>query len=916
MVRLRWAAVVLVLVIAVAATWYLVLNSKAGIEAKDGLLIIRSGPLELAISENNGSIVYVKDSSSSSDLLSGNRGGQLWSAVLEDSSVIGSADATKMTYNWNRKTNSIELHYKGKLDVDVSIGIAEAAKVVMNASVRNDTSQTIKSFRFPYELNVEASNINDALLPMLPGAVLQSAFFTDQNSFEDQYPGVLFAPYISVQTKSGPFTLYDIHGEEIKPLMLGFKNQLDKKGFTGVIHDYHTWIKPQEQWETPNIALVIGDSYEQSIERFRNDNGIQNYRALADKLGDQLQSSLSAPFLKLDVAAIGRENWSTLQHKWIDTLRYPSVLHLVAFQKDGHDENYPDFLPPDPQWGTQTDMKAFIQHAHTKGHTVVPYTNFSWWGVNAPTLQKLPNNLTLHDIVVKKENGSIIKEDYGPHSGYVMRPGHPFVKERVAEEYEKLLDIGFDGIFEDQWGIRNTPYDFNEPTDGLNDPSNAYVEGMKRFFTNANHPVYIEDGFDILANTTTGFMGSTFLWDQLGYRPKTAGYVSYYPMISMLARDKVMLFQHNLATETSTMSKQMLRWNLAMGYSLSADLQNGTASDWIDTVSLFQAKVIANYGTARAKEFQRNDHSTITTFGDYTVIANWHAEKPLIIPDEGDKKTPTFTLAPDGVQVYSKDGLIRGGIYLTYNGLNLDNGDHYLIENRTPTAIQVYQPQGSDTTLAVAINKDWKHAIAKAYQYDGTLISELPVVEKDDYLYFDYISQILGKKTAYVEVTSSENPSSMGAMGAAPFVKKLPLVSIIPGKKAAKGTSRAAAAFDGGNTVDGDPYTYWESASRNFPQAITIDLEEAKAFNLIRLALPPIEAWESREQKITIEISQDGKSFIELLPESGYIFDPNQGNELEVSFDQVKSRYVKLIFTDNTAWPAAQLAELGIFLQQ
>src|SRR5699024_70393 len=177
----------------------------------------------------------------------------------------------------------------------------------------------------------------------------------------------------------------------------------------------------------------------------------------------------------------------------------------------------------------------------------------------------------------------------------------PFVQQRIAEEHQKLEDVGFDGVFEDQWGIRNTPYIYNDEIPKNSDPSNAYTVSVQNYLDSTDHNMYVEDGFDFMAKELVGFMGSTLLWNKAGYRPETEPYTEFYPMIGMLARDKVMLFQHDLAGDTMTNSIEMLRWNLAMGYNLSVDLVNGTDNPWIDVVGVFQKHVLKDYVDQRVE---------------------------------------------------------------------------------------------------------------------------------------------------------------------------------------------------------------------------------------------------------------------------------------------------------------------------
>ena len=907
-----WTAAAILLVCLVVAGGslfaYVKLSEKNPVAfvEKDGLLVVQNDHYEAAFYADRGGLAYLKDLQSQQNVSSGSRDQHLWWAILQDNTAFNSRSASGFSYEWDERAGTLTFHYDGPLKVDIVSVFTEANRFTMQAMVHNASEKTVKSFRFPYELNLASDQIRDALLPMLPGVKLNEKFFREQNSFEDQYPGVMFAAFVAARTNHGSLALYDLRESTVAPVDLGFKNQVDQTNTTGIVHNYKTWIVPQADWTSPRVAVEIGGTYEQSIARYRSDNGIDQYRPLADKLGDDREKAFASPFFKLDVSAIQRENWNTLQSKWLDRMRHTGVIHLVAFQQGGHDENYPDFVPPDPKWGTFDDFKRFIAHAREKGHLVVPYTNFSWWGIHSPTWDRLPEGVSLETIAVRQENGQIIKEDYGTHSGYVVNPGDPFVRERIAEEHRDLLEAGFDGIFEDQWGIRNTPYVFNSSIPEGTDPSNAYIEAMRRYFDSVNHRMYIEDGFDVLADNATGFMGSNLLWDLLGYRPRTAGYTSYYPMMGMLARDKVMQYQHDLAAETMTASKDMLRWNLAMGYHLSVDLANGTENPWIDVAGVFQKHVLSRYADQLVTGFEETaPGKTVTRIGDMDIAANWDVDSAWELDDR-------FTLSPGGVQAVSKDGTVRAGIYAKYNGYALDAEEHYLVELRDVDAITVYQPMGSDTTLAVQKGGGWKHARAFAYADDGTMIAELPVKEEGDFVLFDYISDILGKRTAYIRVEPSDSPSEVGEV---PFKKKKPMQNFALAKPV-ESTTDTTKDYPASKAVDGDAYTYWESANRLFPQSITVDLEEKRQFNLLRLKLPPLEAWETRQQEIEVLVSDDGQQFRTVLAADSYTFDPQAANVADIALPLTEARYVRLTFTNNTGWPAAQVSELEVYWQE
>ncbi|NBD23805.1 hypothetical protein GT019_07975 [Paenibacillus sp. T1] len=713
----------------------------------------------------------------------------------------------------------------------------------------------------------------------------------------------MFASYAALRTKNGNLALYDLAGKQVATTRLGFKSQTDDAGKSAFVHEYSTWTAAGGKWQSPAVMLEIGGDYPDSIGSYSSLNGIDEYRSLDDKLGAEKAHAAELPLYKLDVAALGDETWPSLAADYVDALPYSGIVHLVGFQTGGHDENYPDFMPPDDRWGGMDAFKAFIEHAKTKGNQVVPYTNFSWWGVHSPTLAKLPDGTKLADIVVKHQNGELLREDYGEHGGYVMDPNHPFVMSRIAKEHERLLEAGVDGIFEDQWGIRDAPFMGNVTGAPNSDPWTAYFQGVRSYFATLNTRMYTEDGIDVLANDSIGFMGTNYLWDLLGYRKNTASYTDYYPLAGMLFRDKVLLFQHDLAAETMTDNMDLLRWNAAMGYNLSGDLYTGVNNPWIGVIGVFQKYVLASYADAVVKSYDAIDATTTRTeFGTHTVIANWDTEKPYSMDDQ-------TTLSGGGFDIRSHDGDVRAGSYVRYNGFDLDPGEHLLAEVRGKKDIRVYQPLGADTTLRVKTMKGWKHAAAAAYAADGAKIADIPVREQDDWLQVDFIANLSGKRAAYVALTPAD---AISAVRDVPFKKAATSVNLALRRQAASDTD-ANAELTAKLAVDGDPFTYWESASGKFPQSLTVDLGSSRKVGRLVLKLPPMDAWESRVQEVAIEGSDDGKTFKPLAPEQGYAFDPAAGNTVEIKLDGAPVRHVRLVVRSNSAWPAAQFSEFEVY---
>jgi hypothetical protein len=79
------------------------------------------------------------------------------------------------------------------------------------------------------------------------------------------------------------------------------------------------------------------------------------------------------------------------------------------------------------------------------------------------------------------------------------------------------------------------------------------------------------------------------------------------------------------------------------------------------------------------------------------------------------------------------------------------------------------------------------------------------------------------------------------------------------------------------------------------------------------LKLPPQSAWQTRTQTLSVQGSANGSSFATIAGSAGYTFNPATGNAVTITFAQTSARYVRLNFTANTGWSAAQLSEFEVY---
>ncbi|GAA0594612.1 CARDB domain-containing protein [Kribbella sandramycini] len=120
--------------------------------------------------------------------------------------------------------------------------------------------------------------------------------------------------------------------------------------------------------------------------------------------------------------------------------------------------------------------------------------------------------------------------------------------------------------------------------------------------------------------------------------------------------------------------------------------------------------------------------------------------------------------------------------------------------------------------------------------------------------------------------------------------------------------SSSVGGYPANNAGDGNQNTYWESSNNAFPQWIQADLGATTDVNQVTLKLPA--GWGARTQTLTVQGSANGTSFNTVVSSTAYSF--SGSNVVTIDFSATSARYVRLTFTANTGWPAAQLSEFDL----
>ncbi len=723
------------------------------------LIKLSGSEYELHLRKSNGSIAALIDKTTGPSVTEGSRHDCLWWSYGDSLSSGGclfqAGSGNAFSYSWSPHSQVLTLTYTGdptlenRMNAVVRVMPSGENFVDMQITVENLLHDTQKFVLFPCDLVFNEDEIQAAYLPLLPGIKLLPAFFDQNRTFSERYPGAFFADFMVIESTSGVFSLYAHHTpDRIYPAQLGLIHDGESAG--DQVYNYHTigaQIPYGGTWTSMIVRLETASTPLETMIHFRELNIAGSLPSLQEKAGDLWDELARAPLYKADAAHLDMpfNQYSDL----LDQVPAPGLLHPVAFQLGGHDQNYPDFLPPEPRFGTTAQMAAMFQDAQNRGFLVMPYINPTWWDDESPTLQNLPVGTSINDLAVLNSDGQPIYETYGVNGGYAISPYPTFVQNRLSDLMTTMTTtLPSDLILEDQIGARSWYFDFNpaapHPT--------SYAEGwLAHTRTYQSSGLMTERGFDRLAETMLGFHGSILLDQVNGYTDGWLGVDTWesYPMSGVMLRDKILTYQHDLAMETFTHNQANLVYNLAFGFQLSYDLHQsqsggGLDSPWLDVVGVFQREVLSTYADALVVGYgEIAADVTQTTFETVTVTVN-------------GSETASFsllghTLPPGGALVQSACGGLTAGIFTTYNKQLLSSGEHILVEKREADQITLWQPLGADTNLTLNRPASWTnpHGITLlALDEKGAVLAGVPFSLTAEAIGFTYQRAIGGGDAA------------------------------------------------------------------------------------------------------------------------------------------------------------------------
>jgi hypothetical protein len=727
----------------------------------DTMVISNGIAYEIGLSKLNGAISYIDDLKNGKRLTEGSADSCLWIARNSDywecrSSVFGQG-SNIFSYQWDDQLYTLTLNYSDTSENyegvigTVTLTVTNGAWFDMQMSVENRWQKPLLSLSFPHNLTFKKDDIDQAVVPIIfPGIMLEKNYFSLETNYIDVYPGTFHTDYLGFGIGDGRLCMYTLRkGLPVRSVKLGV--QYLESGYHSAVHDYNQlWIEPGETWTSPVSRVWIGESYLNTLKSCRNDNGLDLIPSLQEKFGDRFEDFAKSPVFCYSIGESVSKPFNEIA-EWALSHPSPNITMINAYYSGGFHGYHPDYLPPNPQWGTTEDFQQMVSDLKKQGKWIMPFILPNWWHEDSPTLQNL-SGVTLQDIAELDIEGNPRFHSWGSNGGYFISPKHPFVISRLQKIYEDIFTTyGCDMVYEDVIGCHSAGLDFNA---NLATPMDLVEDWLDHFKTYSQYYRAVEGGSDRMAEYSFGFMGTVHSGSPLG----PAGHVDFvlgskiwrpYPTAPILYHDKVVPMQF-----WGSLYKELLSWDLLYGCQLNIWIDDGVPerasnSPWIPVMRDFQRYVVS-----RLTGKQMTDYSDLTdvvaqsTFEDITVIYNW---------DENNfYNSGEHTISPQGALVTSANGDLVAGILLRYNGENLSAGDHYLIIENQNDTLYVRQPMGADTPIKIDRPVQWTDS-SKIHIYAHwdrkTGFEEIVPTIEDNHIQFNLSRIVSGDTVSYYEIT-------------------------------------------------------------------------------------------------------------------------------------------------------------------
>lgn len=476
------------------------------------------------------------------------------------------------------------------------------------------------------------------------------------------------------------------------------------------------YVTPGSTWQSPVVRLTAGQSAGDDLRAYCQANQIT--RRLEDKMPADVLDRFKNSVL-LYYAGSCQDKLSHLAE-----LPVPCQVHFADYLHGGFDKQYPDHLPPHPDFGTPEQFRRLFDEGHRLGHLLSPYTNPTWWcdGPQGPTFQEHGDAPLL-----KRLDGKPAHEQYSQNEGFTVCHWHPAVRaanQKTIEQFSR--EYPCDILFQDQCGARGWGYDTNPASPTVW----AYSEGLLSMVAEdcRRKPLSTESGWDGVVNFESQLCGMSWslvpteggpAWRQLmknHYAPATW---EVFPVAQYIAHDKAAMLHHDLGQFVT--NRETLAWTLGLGFSLSyriraQDLPQDGPRQWLLWLDRLQKSVCSRYVGQPLSEFAHERGADAADDEDGWLRARYGKLQVVANLSPRPRKSQHAELAPWGF-VATAPGLVAASLQ-TLDGTDFgEEGVSFITQgDASKTEVWVFGRSGENAAVVTPMSLPNSTAL----YFDGT----------------------------------------------------------------------------------------------------------------------------------------------------------------------------------------------------
>ncbi len=345
----------------------------------------------------------------------------------------------------------------------------------------------------------------------------------------------------------------------------------------------------------------------------------------------------------------------------------PSYMTPLPGKANGWDA-FPNYFPPNPEFGTLEDYPALVETVNRSGHLFMPRNSFFYWAKDSAV-----------DREIGVEKMAMVGVDGQPRTarwaelGWLISPSSRPARAKLEEFFNTWREMGASLYFTNviaaigPWGNR---YDFHPDTPA---PDLFYHQIRQLLAWHGERlPLLSEGGGAWQMPYQAGFCGDP------GWNPNAPGadylmlpsrgdYLGFRRELNpLLYHQYVQYYPHNASVTDILDSLPKLSYALACGVNPKFGLtQNNDPEQyyrWLRTVAVMGEQVFSRLYGQRLEQFEKNGGLIRARYGRCEIIANL-AEAEYALPEPAG-----LVLGGQGFYFHDPDSGVTAGSFAEYAG--------------------------------------------------------------------------------------------------------------------------------------------------------------------------------------------------------------------------------------------------------